>query len=764
MMNALGIRFRKTAIACSCLLFTLAVPSTTLATVSPPTLVVERLTDTTPTSVTFNLQVTRNGAPAGVSVEYGTDTGYGTIVGTVDDPEATDGTRVVAIPIINLTAGTVYHYRVIAGNSAGQVMTEDRTFTAGNHPPLALDDEFIRRDGAGPFELPVLANDFDLEQRPLEIISITQGAHGAVTITNGGAAVAYQLLEDGFAGDDTFTYTIADGSGATDTAAVLIHLGRLPVVTETLFITGDPVPGAGEAGSAVPAGARFGAFGFPAINDHQQMAFSARILSPGHPPGNVIIGPDIRGNIMPLVVSGQVAPDEQGKPLRASFTSFLHPLLNDAGDIAFIAGLAGPRVHPGNDLGIWVMENGQLRLIAREGDRARGVPGSATFKSFKSVALANRLANSDGDPSTSATVAFVGQLTPGHGGVTETNDLGLWRYKRGALTEPALQLLLREGALFDFHAGDNIPGRIVRSFTALEPQRGAAGHGSGFGLDRHSPPSEDLLARIRFVDGEEAIAEFGTGPQLALRRVGQSNDPDSTHPYARFGIPTQSANGQNAFLATLLDGEDVNAESNPEVVFVANDLDTPSVFPVASEGDPAPSVEGAQFADFHQVVNNGEGSYAFGATVAGPGIHLLNDKGIWFNRFTEPVALAREGGDAPGVDGGKFTTFLSLAMRPDGGAIFTALAGEPRSVVGRKGVWFTDDDSALRLAIKEGDRIDGGVHGRLGRIRSLSILEHVIGSPAQTRSFNNRGDLIYRASFNGGRQAILKSTVPGARN
>jgi hypothetical protein len=122
-----GIRFRRTAIGWSCLLFTLASPATTLAGISPPTLVVERLTETTPTSVTFNLEVIRNGAPVGVSVEYGTDTSYGTIVGTVDDPEATDGTLVVSIPIINLTPGTVYHYRVIAGNSAGQVMTEDRT-------------------------------------------------------------------------------------------------------------------------------------------------------------------------------------------------------------------------------------------------------------------------------------------------------------------------------------------------------------------------------------------------------------------------------------------------------------------------------------------------------------------------------------------------------------------------------------------------------------------------------------------------------------
>ena len=149
--------------------------------VSPPTILVVDVRVTTPTSATFDLEVARNGAPVSVGVEYGTDTSYGTIVGTVDNPEATDGTLVVSIPIDGLTPGTVYHYRIRAANNAGQVMTEDRTFTAGDQPPHASGDVFIRRNGNGPFELPVLGNDFDPEQRPLQIISATQGARGAVT-------------------------------------------------------------------------------------------------------------------------------------------------------------------------------------------------------------------------------------------------------------------------------------------------------------------------------------------------------------------------------------------------------------------------------------------------------------------------------------------------------------------------------------------------------------------------------------------------------
>jgi hypothetical protein len=58
----------------------------------------------------------------------------------------------------------------------------------------------------------------------------------------------------------------------------------------------------------------------------------------------------------------------------------------------------------------------------------------------------------------------------------------------------------------------------------------------------------------------------------------------------------------------------------------------------------------------------------------------------------------------------------------------------------QSGVWFTDDDSALRLAVKEGDVMQG----RGGRIRTVRILEAVSDSAAQLRSINVRGEMIYR--------------------
>ena len=57
------------------------------------------------------------------------------------------------------------------------------------------------------------------------------------------------------------------------------------------------------------------------------------------------------------------------------------------------------------------------------------------------------------------------------------------------------------------------------------------------------------------------------------------------------------------------------------------------------------------------------------------------------------------------------------------------------------GIWLTDDDGALRLAIREGDVISGE-HG--GRIRGLKFLEHIADSPTADPHYNEHGDLIYR--------------------
>jgi Big-like domain-containing protein len=73
-----------------------------------------------------------------------------------------------------------------------------------------------------PVLIDVLANDSDPDGDPLTIISVTQPANGAATITNG--EISYQP-QRGFTGTVTFQYTISDGRGGTATATVTVVVG-----------------------------------------------------------------------------------------------------------------------------------------------------------------------------------------------------------------------------------------------------------------------------------------------------------------------------------------------------------------------------------------------------------------------------------------------------------------------------------------------------------------------------------------------------------
>ena len=91
-------------------------------------------------------------------------------------------------------------------------------------------------DAAGTTEdtqklLDVLANDTDPDGDSLLVTSVdATGMKGTVTITGGGSGVSYdphgqfEALGAGIPGADSFSYTISDGKGGTDTASVAMTI------------------------------------------------------------------------------------------------------------------------------------------------------------------------------------------------------------------------------------------------------------------------------------------------------------------------------------------------------------------------------------------------------------------------------------------------------------------------------------------------------------------------------------------------------------
>ncbi len=86
-----------------------------------------------------------------------------------------------------------------------------------NNPPVAKDDVFTGYFGED-IEGNVLDNDFDPDDDPLTVISNTDPSNGTVVVNEDGTFV--YTPNEGFFGNDSFSYTITDGRGGEDTAYV----------------------------------------------------------------------------------------------------------------------------------------------------------------------------------------------------------------------------------------------------------------------------------------------------------------------------------------------------------------------------------------------------------------------------------------------------------------------------------------------------------------------------------------------------------------
>ncbi len=120
-------------------------------------------------------------------------------------------------------AGTdTFNYRISDGKGGeAEASVSVKVSLNKNRPPVAVDD-YVTPSNDKRYTFYVRANDSDPDYDELKVISVTQPAHGTVSIAPDGD-VYYQAEAD-FWNYDSFTYTVSDGKGGTATATVRMYV------------------------------------------------------------------------------------------------------------------------------------------------------------------------------------------------------------------------------------------------------------------------------------------------------------------------------------------------------------------------------------------------------------------------------------------------------------------------------------------------------------------------------------------------------------
>jgi uncharacterized delta-60 repeat protein len=245
----------------------------------------------------------------------------------------------------------------------------------------------------------------------------------------------------------------------------------------------------GDGVQNLPARVFWKRLNLPAIAPGGQSAVARGVLgtfaAPGLPPlvtaGNDVVLVHSANAATPFSVfvrEGSPAPGGGG----AKFSGFLDPVVNDAGQVAFSATVAGSGVSTANNTGIWWGAPASLELLARTNSLVPGPDGepiAAKWNSFVSLVLPS---GPDAGP------IFIARIRGADAGLDR--NLGVW----GVDSSGRLRQLLR--------TGDVIDGKAVIGIQAFSDVPGASGGARGFNA------RGSIGVRVAFAGGGQAVVRI----------------------------------------------------------------------------------------------------------------------------------------------------------------------------------------------------------------------------------------------------------------
>jgi hypothetical protein len=130
-------------------------------------------------------------------------------------------------------------YTITDNNGGTDSATVYVTVGALNDPPVAGDDSATVDEDSVDNVVSVLLNDMDPDGDTLTVVSVSDPVHGA-TSTDG--SVVFYSPDVNYHGADSFTYTISDGHGGTDTGLVSVTVTSVndpPVAVDDLVTVAE---------------------------------------------------------------------------------------------------------------------------------------------------------------------------------------------------------------------------------------------------------------------------------------------------------------------------------------------------------------------------------------------------------------------------------------------------------------------------------------------------------------------------------------------
>lgn len=150
---------------------------------------------------------------------------------------ADGGGALTYTPVLNDHGVVSCTYTISDGNGGMDTASVTITIDAVNDAPVAANDTAAMAEDDPQTSIDVLANDTDVDGDTLTVTAVSSVQHGTAQIAPGGTAVLFTPVAD-FHGDASFTYTVSDGGGGTDSADVVITVASVndaPVANEDTF-------------------------------------------------------------------------------------------------------------------------------------------------------------------------------------------------------------------------------------------------------------------------------------------------------------------------------------------------------------------------------------------------------------------------------------------------------------------------------------------------------------------------------------------------